>query len=58
MNAPCRNCPDRHVNCHSQCGRYTAFISEVHEVNERKRKELNGNRISVSRGRVRKRDKS
>lgn len=22
MNPPCRDCPDRHINCHSECTRY------------------------------------
>lgn len=25
MNAPCKDCPDRYVGCHSQCEKYQAF---------------------------------
>lgn len=25
MKAPCKDCPDRYVGCHSQCEKYIAF---------------------------------
>lgn len=28
MTAPCKDCPDRHYKCHSECEKYKAFIAE------------------------------
>ena len=28
MKVPCKNCPDRHSKCHSECEKYKKFIAE------------------------------
>ena len=39
MNAPCKNCPDRHYLCHAECEKYTEFRKLRDEFLERKQKE-------------------
>lgn len=34
MNAPCKDCPDRQVGCHSTCEKYITFAKEKREQNE------------------------
>lgn len=31
--SPCKDCCDRHFNCHSQCEKYLAFKDKVAELN-------------------------
>ena len=28
MFSPCKNCPDRHLHCHSECEKYIKFLAE------------------------------
>lgn len=28
MNAPCKDCKDRHMLCHSSCSKYLAYAAE------------------------------
>lgn len=37
MDAPCRDCKDRHVGCHARCERYIAFNEEQKELRKKKR---------------------
>lgn len=37
MRAPCKDCADRKVGCHSVCSRYLAWREE-HEAEKRERK--------------------
>ena len=32
MTAPCKNCPDRVVGCHSTCERYAEYAKEREEI--------------------------
>ena len=32
MNAPCRDCPDRHEACHDHCDRYKAYKAERERI--------------------------
>lgn len=32
--APCKDCPDRQVGCHSTCEKYLTFRKERNELNE------------------------
>lgn len=32
--SPCKDCPDRHLHCHSECDRYKTFAKEKRELNE------------------------
>ena len=36
MNAPCKNCPERHTLCHSDCVKYIAFREERDRINREK----------------------
>lgn len=36
MKAPCKNCPDRHPNCHSHCEDYQAYAAHNRAKNEQK----------------------
>lgn len=31
MNAPCKNCPDRHEACWGHCEKYKAWIDYTHK---------------------------
>lgn len=33
----CKDCPDRHVGCHSDCERYLEFRKKLDELREKKR---------------------
>lgn len=35
---PCRNCPNRHENCHADCPDYAEFRKQVEADNEARRK--------------------
>lgn len=39
MKAPCKDCPDRHPNCHSECEAYQAFWRANREENEKRLRE-------------------
>lgn len=32
MNPPCKDCPDRHINCHSECIRYLRWKEHLAEL--------------------------
>ena len=34
MKAPCKDCSDRHLHCHSECERYKTFAKETRELNQ------------------------
>jgi hypothetical protein len=38
MKAPCKDCPDRHLHCHSECERYKTFKQECDELREKRNK--------------------
>ena len=46
MKAPCYQCPDRHVLCHSECEKYIAFRAERDRMNADRRIE---NTVNESR---------
>lgn len=39
--APCKDCPNRQVGCHSTCEKYIVFRKERDELNELKNKAKN-----------------
>lgn len=39
MQAPCKDCPDRHYLCHSTCEKYREFRKHRDFILEQKRKE-------------------
>lgn len=41
MNAPCKDCKDRHAGCHSECERYQAYAAEREAINAKKREAAN-----------------
>lgn len=36
MTAPCKDCPDRVVGCHSTCKRYTEYAKEREEIRKKR----------------------
>ena len=36
MKAPCKDCPDRHYKCHSECDKYQAFDAYRKELNRKR----------------------
>ena len=32
--SPCKNCKERHIGCHSDCGRYLDFQIEIKEYHK------------------------
>jgi hypothetical protein len=38
LSAPCKDCPDRYVGCHSKCEKYIAFNKERQEFLEKRSK--------------------
>ena len=38
LKAPCLNCPDRTMNCHSTCSLYINFKKENDKIREEKHK--------------------
>lgn len=37
MKAPCKDCPDRQLDCHSKCERYKAYQEEREAYREKKK---------------------
>lgn len=49
--APCMNCQDRVLGCHSKCEKYKIFRAELDEINRKRRED--DLRASASHRRVR-----
>jgi hypothetical protein len=47
MNAPCKDCFDRHQGCHSKCEKYIAFRKERDELNEKIYKQKEKERLLI-----------
>ena len=43
MAAPCKDCEDRHSNCHSHCSEYKDWTSECQRRRDARRKETEEN---------------
>lgn len=39
-SAPCKNCGDRHLGCHSTCENYISWKGQIDEANKARRKEM------------------
>lgn len=39
MNAPCKDCPDRHIACHDHCQKYQEWKKAFREAKERSARE-------------------
>ena len=46
MIAPCKDCPDRYLNCHDQCEKYKEYKEELDRVREIRNKEYEKNSCS------------
>ncbi len=46
MNAPCKDCPDRVLGCHSTCEKYKAFQTERDRELEKRMLEIAGNPLN------------
>lgn len=42
MEAPCKNCKDRHCNCHSECKNYQSYNAMCKLIRNLKHKEAEG----------------
>ena len=40
MNAPCKDCPDRHSVCHDSCERYQTFRRELVEISRKRQMDI------------------
>lgn len=38
MTAPCKNCKDRYLGCHSECEKYIAYKDDRQAMHKRKEK--------------------
>ena len=50
MNAPCKDCPDRCIGCHSVCAKYKDFLAACDAVSAAKRREFAANEAGALRG--------
>lgn len=48
MMAPCKDCPKRHPNCHSECDEYIAFDNYNKKRREERLKNIDANDLSPS----------
>jgi len=39
MTAPCKDCSERHVGCHSTCLKYKAFATRCKQINDHRKQE-------------------
>ena len=37
-NCPCKDCGDRHLNCHSECKKYKNWVAEKEKLRDKIRK--------------------
>ena len=49
MFSPCKNCPDRHYKCHSECEKYIKFLAENEKRKEYLRFENKLTDVEVNR---------
>jgi len=42
-NAPCLNCKDRHILCHSSCTKYLSFKEKRNKISEKRAEEFDYN---------------
>lgn len=56
-NAPCKDCTERHIRCHSECEKYIAFHEarqkELERVNKEKQTFFGGLADSIQRMKTR-----
>lgn len=50
MNAPCKDCPERHENCHKSCKKYQAFRAWIDQINQNKAKEFQAIDATIENG--------
>lgn len=48
-NAPCKDCTDRIVGCHSTCEKYKLFRSDLDDLNHSKRLENFEYKLTIER---------
>ena len=49
MTAPCKDCPDRHYKCHSECERYKEFRKQCDDVRKQMHLDSLGRKIEIDR---------
>lgn len=40
LKAPCKDCQDRHDNCHAECEKYIIYAEERKRIREKRNKEM------------------
>ena len=43
MKSPCKDCPDRVLGCHSECGRYLAYVEACEKLRKFRSEQLHLN---------------
>ena len=49
MKVPCKDCPDRHYKCHSECEKYIEYKKRCDDLRERDRLERVSRHIEIER---------
>ena len=47
MDAPCKDCPDRTVTCHSECDKYRAYVAWRAEYRKKRAEERQSHSASM-----------
>lgn len=56
LNAPCKDCADRHSGCHSECEAYQNYTAARKALNEWQRSQSRADSMDATRGeRIRRR---
>lgn len=50
LHAPCKDCPERHENCHKSCKKYKAFRAWIDQINQNKAKEFQAIDATIENG--------
>lgn len=58
IQAPCKDCQERHMNCHSSCQKYIDFRKQRDLANDSRRKDVELRAFDISRARKYKTRKS
>ncbi len=51
FHSPCKNCPDRHLGCHSECEKYIAYdiLNNIRREAEHRKKHTEDDLFKTSR---------
>lgn len=49
INAPCKDCIERHISCHSSCEKYKKFKEDKEIENKRRQKDVKSKEQNIDR---------